>query len=296
MSKNFSGISCFNKDIFITEKDRIWRYKNNIWSQWLIAYDTQKELNTRIDYNKLFTVIGSTSYIMGFIGFGILYNNTTNKYIGILNTDLGHLSFNLVTTATDYITPVLNSKVLKADLFGTSCRDFQVIPEVNTVFSCGLSTEPVTGYQLSQSNFTAPIRYMTYSPQVISNITANISYTSTQIFYKNYTIGSDLYAYLINAYNDYGISQFNIDQLYLNQTNLVSIAVLKDVPAPIHYLADISFTWLPSENDINYIQSTVKYNRLNFLLQTNQSLTSINVTLGTNTEIPFVPTSLYRTN
>jgi len=286
----FSGLSSFNTDIFITERTKIWRCTNNTWNTWLIANDTTTpELNTCITSDYTFSLISPVSYLSGLRGFGILSNNLIpDKYLGVLNTDLGYVIFNLISTSSDYMVPITNSKFLRSDLFGTSVRDLQIIPENNMAFSCGISVEPITKYILSET-FNDPVRYFIYIPQMVSNIPANISYLYSQIFYKNYTVNDTAtLPYLINRFNDYNITTVNSDQLYLNTSNTATVAVLKSISEPVVYNDTANnFNWLDNVT-YSYVLNSNKYLRLKLLLQTIQIISSIGATLSNNLEIPVI--------
>ena len=302
-SQNFSGLSSFSPtpgviapDIFITEREKIWRYTNNSWNYWLISYDTSPNINLRIAPDYTFATPGSVSYISGLRGFGILQNTTQSSYLGILNTDFGHILFSLVPTSLDYMTiNTSNAIVLRSDLCGIATRDLQIIPEINTAISCGLIAEPVTRYILSTTSFGPPTRYFNYSPEYISTLAVNTPYTISQIFYKNYTIGSDTLPFLINKYNDFDIITPNTDQLYLNQTNIAAVGILKELTNPINYnVSNTYFSWLPFQKDIDYVSFTMKYNRLYFLLQTQQTIPLVSTTLSSNLQMSFIPDASFQ--
>jgi hypothetical protein len=286
----FSGISSYNNDIFLTTRNQIYRFTNNAWTSWLLASDiVTPERNTAITTNYSFSLTNPISYISGLRGFGVVQNPTNNNnYYGILNTDLGYILFNLIKTTSDYITPITNSKTLRTDLFGTSVRDLQVIPEISSSISCGLIDEPVTKYILPLT-LGSPTRYFNYSPQILSNLPSGINYLYSQVFYKNYTIsGIAILPYLVNRFNDFNLSSVNEDQLYINQNNLASVGVLKDITAQFSYIDSYNFNWLDNIT-ASYVTKTLKYNKLKFLLQTVQTITDIDATLSSNLEIRFIP-------
>ncbi len=286
----FTGLSYFNTDIFITTRNNIFRYTNNAWVTWLTANDTATpERNLCINSNLVFTLTSPISYITGLRGFGILQNSTPNSSFGILNTDYGYVIFNLTQTISDDITPITNSKSLRPDIFGTSIRDLQIIPEINMAISCGLNTEPLNRYILPTGSFEGSLRYSVYVPQIASKLPSNIVSSNTQIFYKNYTLTEATLPYLINQFNYYGEIYINDDQLYTNVNNTSNVSVLKSLPNIFTYVdTNNNYTWLDSVTAI-YVSNVLKYNRLKFLLQTTQTIPLVGATLSSNLEVPFVP-------
>jgi hypothetical protein len=286
----FTGLSYFNSDIFITTRNQIFRYLNGSWSSWLLASDTTtKERNLNITSSYGFSLTNPISYITGLRGFGVIQGTSSNVYYGILNTDLGTLVITCNKTSSDYLSPIVGSKAIRTDLFGTSLRDLQSIPEVNNIFGCGLITEPINRYILPTS-YGASIRYSKYVPQITSKLPNSIGYNYNQIFYKNYLVGTDTLPYFINQFNDYDLPSENLDQLYINTENATEIQVLKSLYSTFSYIDTTNtFNWLNDSVTATYLSKSIKYNRLKILLQTRQTISLINATLSSNLEIPFIP-------
>lgn len=286
----FTGLSYFNSDIFITTRNQIFRCLNSSWYSWLLASDTTTaERNLNITSSYAFSLTNPISYVTGLRGFGVIQGTTPNTYYGVLNTDLGTVVITCNKTSSDYLVPIIGSKSIRADLFGSSLRDCQSIPEVNKIFNCGLITEPLNRYILP-STYGAPTRYISYSPQITSKLPTSIGYNYNQIFYKNYLVGIDTLPYFINQFNDYNISSQNLDQLYLNTENTAIIPVLKSLYSTFAYLdSSNNFTWLNDSITEAYLSKVIKYNRLKILLQTWQTIPIINATLSSNLEMPFIP-------
>ena len=291
LSNKFSGISTHGTDIFITEKTKVWRYTKNAWTTWIQADGTDPERNTQIDSTYTFTLTDSVSYLSGFRGFGVLESVSEKRPLGLLNTDFGYVIFKLSKTSVDPILPLQNSKILRPDLFGTSAKDLQIIPEANIAVSCGLLSEPLTRYLISNMTFTDPLRYVLYSPMIFSQLPSSIQYSYTQIFYKNYIFGTIL-PYFVNKFNASEIP--SSDQIYTELETSASVFVLKDISDLISYLDTTNtFNWLKqgssSIQDQDYFSKTLKYLRLKLLLQTRQEILSTGAILSSNLEIPFFP-------
>ena len=286
----FTGLSYFNSDIFITTRNQIFRCLNSSWYSWLLNSDTttsERNLNITASYG--FSLTNSISYITGLRGFGVIKGNDSNTYYGILNTDLGNIVITCKKTSSDYLVPVIGSKAIRTDLFGTSLRDIQSIPEMNIIVSCGLINEPLTKYVLPAA-YGSPTRYISYSPKIVSKLPLSIGYNYNQIFYKNYLVGTDLLPYFINRFNNYNLTSKNADQLYINTENTEEIQVLKSIYSTFTYIDTTNnFIWLNDDITENYLSKSIKYNRLKILLQTWQTIPLINATLSSNVEIPFIP-------
>jgi hypothetical protein len=300
-TNKFSGLSTYSDVIFITERERIWRFYKNTWTKWLDAQDTVDEKNTRITPEYKFSVVGSTSYISGLRGFGVLKSTSNNFYTGILNTDLGHLTFDLVSTTDDFMSPINGTKKLRKELFSTSVRDFQVIPEANVAVSCGLMTELVTTYKISPSSFGMPIRTFVISPVTTTNLLQRLSKNIINVFYKNYIHGDKGAAVLYNKNNVYNLIVPNTDQLYLTTTQSETVSLFKGATEAINYNDGRSFAWL-FDNDFavtnnanisfsylnNYLSATAKYNRMKLLLSCIETVILNDYTLETQVEFPLV--------
>lgn len=299
-ANKFSGLSTYSDTVFVTERSKIWRRYNSVWTAWLIADDTIEERNTRITPALSFSIVGSTSYISGFKGFGILKSDVPNQYIGVLNTDLGHLTIALTSTTLDFMSVPTNSKKLRKDLFSTSVRDFQVVPETNVAISCGLPTELVSAYKVSSSTFNAPIRTFLISPVVSSTLFSPLSKKITSLFYKNYKHGLTGVPVLHNKNNAWDITSFNTDQLYTTVVNSETVQLLKDIIEPISYVDSRSFDWMVYSGDSteesklaiqllkNYVLACTKYNRMKLLLRATETVALNNYTLSSDVEFPLV--------
>jgi hypothetical protein len=300
-ANRFTGLSTYNDVIFITERETIWRFYKGLWAKWLEAQDTINEKNTRITPEYKFSVIGSTSYISGLRGFGILKSTSNNYYTGILNTDLGHMTFDLVSTTDDFMSPINGTKALRKDLFSTSVRDFQVIPEVNIAVSCGLKIELVTNYKISKNSFGMPVRTLAISPKVTTNLLSTLSKTIKSKFYKNYTHGNSGTPVLYNKNNVYDLITPNTDQLYLTTTQSETVAIFKGITDLINYVDNRTFDWVLYDVAVasnaaeisgwilrDYLRACTKYNRMKLLLSAVETVTLNNYTLETQTEIPLV--------
>lgn len=300
-ANKFSGLSTFGNTLFITERNRVWRRYNNNWEIWLQADTSTGEKTTRIGSNFKFTNSDATSYISGFKGFGILKADFPHYYIGILNTDLGHLTFALTSTTDDFMSPVLGSKKLRKELFSTAVRDFQVIPEVNLAVSCGLKTEFASAYKIPLTGFSDPIRALLIAPKTQTNLYSPLSKSITSIFYKNYTHGDTGTPVLHNKYNVSTSFTFNTDQLYANTTRSDTVYLLKEVTERLRYVDNRSFEWLcyisgTATNDAeisrwvlrDYVTATTKYNKMSLLLRATEIVNLNDYILESEIETPVV--------
>ena len=304
-TNKFTGLSTYGNIIFITEREKVWRYINNTWELWLDAQGTTAEKNFRLLPSYRFGIIGAISYLSGFRGFGVLSGATPNSYIGILNTDFGHVIISLASITTDIMALPINSKQIKTELFGSSVRDFQVVSESNQAISCGLSIEPVNQYKLP-TTFGPAIRYFPLTPITSTNMPTYLSKNIKSLFYKN-SCGDSKQFELVNKNNSSVIPHIDTDQLYDNTTT-ETVDVLKLYSEPVNYVNDYNFDWLfvidmprvslAAQADVqilrNYCTASMKYNRLKFLLQATETVTLNNYILETDVEIPYVPDTDYQ--
>lgn len=309
----FSGLSTYGNNVFITERTKIWRYDGESWSNWLTADGVSQERNTRISPSKVFTLVGSTSYVSGFKGFGIISRGKNNTLLGIMNTDFGHLEFSLLSTPENYLVPTLNSKKARVDLYSGPCKDFQIIPELNTVLTCGLAVEPRVDYIISKSTFGSPVRYCSVYPGSVSQLPSKLAGDVVIIGYKNYKAGYtgnwDVSNLVHNKYTYQELTSNNSDQLYLNTAENISVPMLVQFITELKYEDNRSFDFIGyfetnnTDNSVaisslllkTYLSGSIKYNRLKILFRTTETIKFNSATLETDLEVPFFPEIEYYT-
>lgn len=297
-SNKFSGLSTLDDIVFITELDRVWRKIKNTWELWIESQGTIPERNLRLTPDYKFAITNAISYLSGLKGFGVLPQKIQDTYIGILNTDLGHVIVNLKSTTEDKLTVINSSKAIKKELFGTSVRDFQVISETSQAISCGLASEPLTKYAFP-SVFGAPSRSFLIEPITSTQLPNNLSNSIKTIFYKNYSCGTDNNYTLINKNT---IFANNTDQIY-DDLNTERVLVVKSFPSAIDYVNDFGFSWLLNYGVVNvspaavadltilrnYLSGSAKYNRLKFLLRATEKVKINESLLEADIEVPYTP-------
>ncbi len=303
-ANKFSGLSTYKEHIFITEREKIWRYSGS-WGLWFDASGTTPEYNFRLSHDYKFTLNAPVTYLSGLRGFGILPGKDSLSFIGLLNTDFGHLYIEFTSSSTDKFLAVHNSKILKKELFNTAVKDFQVISESSLVLSCGLNIEPTVGYVLPDT-FGEASRYFLLQPKTSTQLPPTLSTEIKTKIYKNYISGTDNNAVLINKNTlNYGLT--NTDQLYID-SNTESVAVLKAISQHISYVDGHSYSWIvPIDiTDIgqdaladlqilrNYLHGSIKYNRLKFLLRATESIALKNYVLESDFEVPSTPEIEYQ--
>lgn len=296
-ANKFSGISyeTIGTDlfIFITEREAVWYYNLTSGAAWakLIDASTSLYLDSSLHFT---TSANKVTYLSGLTGFTII-KGKNNTLTGIFGSDLGYVQCNIINTLGVLS---LNSVGIsfKANIHSGLVRDFVSVYGLNNILSCGLETEPITGYNIPNT-YTTPIKYDLYTPTVTNNIPSNLSSDSniSTIIYKNYISTESPTDVFYNKYNitylTTNTDQF-LDPLYVYTSTVQANKKLLSIPTYNNY----SFPTTLTANNLSYIKATLKHQKLSLLFRTTEIATILGVSSNIESEIqiPFVPEINYQ--
>lgn len=280
--------------IFITESENIWYCNITANSGWNKLIDASTALYLDASFS-LTTNANKVTYLSGLTGFNIT-QGSNGTLTGIFGSDLGYVQCNIINISGMLSLNVSTGLQFKVAVHSGIVRDLVQVYNKNNILSCGLETEPATGY-IVPNTYMSPIKYYLYTPISNSNIPTTLSSSDviTTIIYKNYTSTQSPDSEFFNKDNIfYGTS--NTDQffndIYINSTSVQANKQLISIPV----YNDYTFPVTLDTNTLSYIKAVTKYQKLSLLIRVTESVILFNETVLMKSEliIPIVHEIVYQ--
>jgi len=292
---DFSGLSCYDTFIFVTESDAVWYWNTAVETpEWLKLIDSPTHFG--LSQALQLTPVDSSTYIVGLTGFGLLQTRNVQGLTGILSSDFGYIQCTILNTS-GVLSVTTSSISLKSNICSNKVQDSVVLSDLNLVFSCGLELEPLSGY-LTPGVYGPPSKYLVHLPRTASNIPSGLaSSTITTLIYKNYTSTESPQALFYNVNNISTLpSAHNTDQLFdIQFIYTEAVQAKKTLDSTPVYYSGYSFGFV-NEVINTYVNMTSKYHALSLMFRSKEQVTLNNVTSLLESEIiiPVVPEISYR--